>query len=61
MNCQRCSPTRGGPAVARIRGEILDLKVCASCVREAVELGLNVEPLENPPQQPEAGRLPNAA
>jgi protein-arginine kinase activator protein McsA len=47
MICQRCSSTRGGPAVAQIRGEILNLKICASCAREAAELGLHVEPLQD--------------
>jgi hypothetical protein len=47
MNCLRCSSISGGLAVARIRGEILNLEVCASCAREAAALGLHVEPLEN--------------
>jgi hypothetical protein len=46
MNCQRCSSTRGGPVVARIRGEIVNLAVCAPCASEAADLGLNVEPLD---------------
>ena len=60
MNCQRCSSTRGGGAVARILGEILNLKVCAPCAREAADLGLHVEPLE--PQTPgESVCIPAAA
>jgi len=61
MNCQRCSATRGGLAVAQIRGEILNLKVCDSCAREAADLGLHVEPLENPPPRVETARIPAAA
>ena len=61
MNCQRCSSTRGGPAVAQVRGEILNLKVCDSCAREAADLGLHVEPLEPPPPQVEAARISAAA
>lgn len=61
MNCQRCNSARGGPAVARIRGEILNLKICASCAREAADLGLHVEPLENPPLQVKTVRIPAAA
>ena len=61
MNCQRCSSTRGGLAVAQIRGAILNLKVCASCAREAADLGLHVEPLENPSLQSETARLSAAA
>ena len=50
MNCQRCSSTRGGQAVARVRGEILNLKVCAPCAKEAADWGLHVEPLEPQPR-----------
>lgn len=45
MKCQRCSSLRGDRAVARIRGEIIDLAVCGQCAREAWELGFNFEPL----------------
>lgn len=61
MDCQRCNSTRGGPVVARIHGEILNLKVCASCAREADELGLTVETLENPPLRSKGARIPNSA
>ena len=61
MNCQRCSSTRGRLAVAQIRGEILNLKICASCAREAADLGLHVEPLENPLQRVKTARIPAAA
>lgn len=61
MDCQRCNSTRGGPVVARIHGEILNLKVCASCAGEAADLGLHVEPLENPPPRVETHRIPTAA
>lgn len=45
MNCQRCSATREGTAIARINSELLDLQVCERCAREAADLGLPVEPL----------------
>jgi protein-arginine kinase activator protein McsA len=61
MNCQRCSSTRGGLAVAQIRGEILNLKICGSCAQEAADWGLRVEPLQD--LQPELAtmRIPAAA
>ena len=46
MNCERCDSMRGGPAVALIRSEILHLKVCGQCAKEAGELGLQVEALD---------------
>lgn len=41
--CGRCQLER--EIVARVRSEIIDLKVCAFCAREAAELRLTVEPL----------------
>jgi hypothetical protein len=38
---------RGGQAVALIRSEILDLKVCGQCANEASELGLQIEALDD--------------
>ena len=61
MNCERCSSTRGGLAVAQIHGEILNLKVCVVCAREAADLGLHVVPIDNPLPQLEAVRIPAAA
>jgi hypothetical protein len=43
MNCQRCTTLRNDPAVARIRTEIMDLRVCARCAEEAAVLGLHCE------------------
>jgi len=60
MNCQRCSSTRGGLAVAQICGEILNLKVCDSCAREAADLGLHVEPMGNLPPHVGVIRIPAA-
>jgi len=61
MNCERCSSTRGGLAVAQIRGEILNLKVCDSCAREAADLRLHVEPLPDLLPQTEITRITAAA
>ena len=60
MNCQRCSSTRAGAAVAHIRSEVLNLQVCGTCAQEAIELGLHVEPLE-PVSQRQIMRIPAAA
>ena len=46
MTCQRCSGLSGDQAVAVIRSEILNLKVCSRCAKEAADLGLQIEPLE---------------
>lgn len=43
--CERCRMER--ELVARVRSEILDLKVCAFCAREAAELRLTVEALDD--------------
>ena len=40
------TPCAGGQAVALIRSEILHLKVCGQCAKEAGELGLQVEALD---------------
>ena len=46
MTCQRCSALSGDQAVAVIRSDILSLKVCSRCAKEADDLGLHIEPLE---------------
>ena len=46
MICQRCNGMRGEPAVAIIRSDILNLKVCRHCALEAAVLGLRVEPID---------------
>ena len=43
MNCERCNSFWGGEAIFRIRTDILDLKVCPHCAKEARALGLPVE------------------
>jgi len=47
MNCQRCDSMRGEQAVALIRSEILHLKVCGQCAKEASDLGLHIETLDD--------------
>ena len=39
--------------MALIRGEILNLKVCGRCAREATDLGLHIEALELSEAKPE--------
>lgn len=47
MNCQRCNALPGSEAVIRIYSDIIDVKVCAQCAREASDLGLAMEPLDS--------------
>jgi hypothetical protein len=47
MKCERCDSMSGAPAVAVIRSEILNLKVCGPCAREAGDLGLQIEALND--------------
>lgn len=61
MNCERCSSTRGGLAVALIRSEFLNLKVCGACASEAADLDLQIETLETLPAPLESVRTPAAA
>jgi hypothetical protein len=60
MKCERCDSMSGAPAVAVIRSEILNLKVCGPCAREARDLGLHIEALDDFAAQP-APRLHAAA
>lgn len=48
MTCQRCHTLRGDPALFRIRSEVIDLTVCASCAQEALDLDLICQPIETP-------------
>lgn len=48
MNCERCNSLWGSEGVFRIRTDILDLKVCRQCAKEALALGLLVESLPDP-------------
>ena len=59
MTCQRCNSLRANTATAVVRGEILDLKVCVDCARDAAALGLSVEPICEPAAGPSAQRLSN--
>ena len=61
MTCQRCSALSGDQAVAVIRSEILNLKVCGRCAEEAAELGLHIEPLERALSPAESARVKAAA
>ncbi len=45
MNCERCNSMWGAEAAFRIRSDILNLKVCGQCAKEASNLHLTVEPL----------------
>jgi hypothetical protein len=45
MNCERCNSMCGEEAAFRIRSDILNLKVCGQCAKEARDLYLTVEPL----------------
>ncbi len=60
MKCERCDSMRGAQAVAVIRSEILNLKVCGPCAKEASDLGLHVEALYGSAAEP-APRLHAAA
>ena len=40
MLCERC--WRNNPAKFRVVTDVLDIKVCADCVEEALRLGLQV-------------------
>ncbi len=54
MKCERCDSMSGAQAVAVIRSEILNLKVCGRCAREAGDLGLLIVALEQRAAQPAA-------
>jgi hypothetical protein len=43
MTCQRCDSMWGDEATFRIRTEMLDMKVCGKCAKEALTLGLFTE------------------
>jgi hypothetical protein len=43
MKCQRCC--RREEATYRVRSDLIDMKVCASCADEARRLGITVEVL----------------
>jgi protein-arginine kinase activator protein McsA len=60
MKCERCDSTSGAQAVAVIRSEILNLKVCGPCAQEASDLGLVVIALDQHLADP-APRLHAAA
>jgi hypothetical protein len=47
MNCERCNSFWGSEAILQIRTDILALKVCVQCAKEARALGLLVEPLSD--------------
>jgi hypothetical protein len=47
MNCERCDSMWGEEAAFRIRSDILNLKVCGQCAKEASDLQLMVKPLMN--------------
>lgn len=61
MNYQRCPTLRGDQAVAHIRTDTMDLKVCATCAHEFFDLGLRCEPLERPDIHSRPARLAAAA
>ena len=52
MKCERCDSVSGAQAVAIIRSEILKLKVCGPCAREARDLGLHIEALDDCAAEP---------
>jgi protein-arginine kinase activator protein McsA len=43
MKCERCC--RREEATYRVRSDVIDMKVCASCANEATRLGIAVEVL----------------
>jgi len=46
MICQRCQQSLSDQQpVYKVHSDILNLKVCATCAREALELGIAVEVL----------------
>jgi hypothetical protein len=45
MICERCNAIAGEPVVARVRSDVIDLKVCRHCAKAARDLGLVIEPL----------------
>ncbi len=47
MNCERCDSMWGEEATFRIRSDILNLKICGQCAKEASDLELMVKPLMN--------------
>jgi hypothetical protein len=47
MKCERCDSMSGAQAVAVVRSEILNLKVCGRCARAASDLGLHLEALDD--------------
>jgi hypothetical protein len=60
MKCERCDSMSGAQAVAVIRSDILNLKVCGPCAKEAGDLGLQVDALNDFAAEP-APRLHAAA
>jgi hypothetical protein len=44
MNCQRCWGIE--EAAYRVRSDLIDMKVCASCAEEARRLGISVGVLD---------------
>ena len=44
MKCQRCENDR--EAEFRVASDILDIKVCADCAREARRIGMSLEIVE---------------
>lgn len=61
MNCERCNSFWDREAVFRIRIDILDLKVCRQCAKEARALGLLVESLPDAAAWTEEKVVPAAA
>ena len=44
MKCQRCESDK--EAEFRVISDVLDIKVCADCAREARKIGLSLEVIE---------------
>ncbi len=61
MNCERCNSLWNCEAAFRIRTDILDLRVCRQCAKEARALGLLVEPLSDAGASTENKVVPAAA
>jgi hypothetical protein len=61
MNCERCNSLWASEAIFRIRTDILDLKVCRQCAKEARALGLLVESLPDAAAWTEEKVVPAAA
>ncbi len=61
MTCERCNSISVDEAVFRVRSDIIDLKVCCECAKEARDLRLHVKPLAKGMAAPAANKAVPAA